>query len=200
METLRPGYTLLDLLVTLTIAVTLVTLGVPRFDAFIERERRTAAMNQIIGAVQFARAAAIQYRARVVLCPAPASQRSTVDPELRQALGCGARDDWHLGALIFIDENRNGDHDPAEPLLRQLPGWFDGSRVRWRAFRARRFLEFQPRGFTDWQNGSFTWCPEAGQKLPPAQVVLNVAGRVRWARDEDGDGIPENSRGDPVTC
>lgn len=192
------AFTLLELMATLVVVATLLTLGAPRFAELLERERRTAALNQLVGAVQFARAAAIQYRARVVLCPAPAT--IPVDPTLRLGLACGRRNDWHLGALIFIDRDRDGEHDAGETLLRQLPGWTDAGRVQWRAFRARSYLRFQPRGLTDWQNGSFTWCPQPGSQQPPAQIVLNVAGRVRWARDTDGDGIPEDSRGDPIIC
>jgi len=31
-------------------------------------------------------------------------------------------------------------------------------------------------------------------------VIVSFTGRTRYARDEDGDGIVENSQGKPLTC
>lgn len=188
---LRPGgLTLLELLVTLSVLATLLLLGLPAFNGLLAREQRTAAMNQILGAVQFARAAAIRYRGRTLLCPS----NSTGEPR------CGKRDEWHTGALVFLDRNGNARRDVTEAVLLRVPGWHNGSRIRWRAFRNRSYLAFRPEGVTDWQNGAFTWCPPAGDSTPPLQVVLNGAGRTRTAQDSDGDGIPEDSRGEPIRC
>lgn len=186
----------------MAVAVILVGLGLPRFDALIARERRTAAVNQIIGAIQFSRAAAFSYRARVVLCPATMTDSGSRSGSGADPDACASRDLWHQGALIFIDDNRDGLRNGKDRILRRLPGWNDGSRVRWRSFRNRSYLVFRARGITDWQNGSFTWCPAPDQRPPlaPAQVVINSAGRTRTARDTDGDGIPENSSGQPVRC
>ena len=184
------GLTLLELVVTLSVLATLLLYAIPAFNGLLAREQRTAAMNQVLGAVQFARAAAIRYRSRTILCPGP----SAGEPR------CGARDQWHAGALVFLDRNGNARRDGDETVLLRVPGWHDGGRIRWRAFRNRSYLAFQPQGVTDWQNGAFTWCPPAGKPPPPLQVVLNGAGRTRTAQDSDGDGIPENSRGEPVRC
>ncbi|MEM1433017.1 MAG: GspH/FimT family pseudopilin [Pseudomonadota bacterium] len=184
------GITLPELLVTLSVLATLLLFAVPAFDGLLARERRTAAMNQVLGAVQFARAAAIRFRSRTLLCPGAGTP----------APRCGARDHWHAGALVFLDRNGNGRREASEDVLLRLPGWTDGGRIRWRAFRNRSYLAFRPQGVTDWQNGAFTWCPPPEDDTAPLQVVLNGAGRTRTAQDLDGDGIPENSRGEPVRC
>lgn len=191
MDTRPSGLSLLELIVTLLVAAMLLHLATPGFTTLYRREQATAALNHLIGAVNFARASAITQNRGVVLCPS--------DSRLERG-GCARRDAWHLGALVFADGNRNGELDAGEAVLRRVPGWQDAARVRWRSFRNRSYLRFTGRGVTDWQNGSFTWCPANGAAEEAVQVVLNAAGRARTARDRDGDGIAEDSRGNPLQC
>jgi len=112
------GFSLVELLVALAIAAILLILGVPSLISLPEQDRATAALNHIIGAVSFARSAAVLQRAPVTLCPASNGQ-------------CLARDQWHRGALIFRDPNENGLREPGEPVHAHR-----GS-VRWNEFRRR---------------------------------------------------------------
>lgn len=177
---------------TLAVVLVLFAYAVPTFDRLIHQERQTAALNRLLGAVQFARSAALSHRDSIVLCPA--DTRAALE-----TVECAARDQWHLGALIFLDRNGDGQRSRREAALRRIAGWPGSARVRWRSFRNRSYLRFRSRGTTDWQNGSFTWCPNEDAQ-DPQQVVLNLAGRARVARDKDGDGVPEDSRGDPIRC
>lgn len=185
------AFTLVELLVALLIAALLLRLALPGFASFVERERSVAALNALLGAVNLARASAITLNRPIVLCPSVA----TADDS-----DCGARNSWHQGAMVFADDNGNGRRDAAEDLIRRIPGWQSDARVAWRSFRNRSYLRFRANGFTDWQNGSFTWCPADGDLTLAIQVVLNAAGRARTARDSDGDGIAEDSRGRQLRC
>ena len=55
-------------------------------------------------------------------------------------------------------------------------------------------------GFTNYQNGNFTYCPPDGDLRFARQLVINVQGRVRMGHDTDGDGIVEDRRGKDVRC
>jgi type IV fimbrial biogenesis protein FimT len=183
------GISLIELLVTLAVAAALLGLAVPAMSGFIERERSTAAINATIGAVQFARHAAMSLRATVVVCPKPAS-----------GSGCGSHDDWHRGVSVFADRNRNRTLDPNDDVLRELPELPSRSRLYWRSFRNRPYLVFEPNGYTEWQNGNFLYCPPSGDPHDARMVVLNPQGRLRQMHDRDGDGIVDDANGRSVSC
>jgi type IV fimbrial biogenesis protein FimT len=182
------GITVAELLVALAVVGVLTGFAIPAFHGFIERNRATIAMNQLLGALQSARAAAVTLRSIVVVCPGGS------------AVVCGARDSWHLGMLIFSDRNGDGRRDPDEQVLRWLPGLADGGRIYWRSFRNRSYLQFNPSGLTNWQNGNLLYCPPSGDVHFAREVIINPAARPRKAPDRNHDGIPEDANGQPVRC
>ncbi len=185
------GATLIELLVALALLTALFRLALPAFDDLIARERASAALNRMLGVVQQARAAAVRQNRSLVLC---ASNSMEADAP------CAGLDDWHLGTLLFADGNGNGRFESGDDAVRRDAGWSEQGRIRWRSFRNRSYLRFRPNGMTDWRNGSFTWCPESRDASLAVQLVLNAGGRARKARDQDGDGIAEDSQGRPLQC
>lgn len=178
---------MIELLVTLALLAVLFSLALPDFAAFIGRQRSVAAVNGLVGAVQIARNAAVTGRTTTTLCPAASGR-------------CGARDTWHLGALVFEDDNGNGRREEAEAIVARLPRLRAGERVYWRSFRNRGYLQFSATGFTSWQNGHFLYCSRDRDPRLARQVIINAQGRARMARDRDGDGIAEDARGRPLQC
>ncbi|MAT83781.1 MAG: hypothetical protein CMD39_05785 [Gammaproteobacteria bacterium] len=181
------GFTLIELLVALALAGILLGLAVPAFRELVAARRTAADMNQIAGAIAAARAEAILRRRTVTFCPGAAGR-------------CGPADTWHAGQLVFVDVDADGRLDDEDTLTHALPPLRPGARVRWRAFRARSYLQFQPRGWTRWQNGSFQYCPPDGDPRGARMAIVNAQGRVRMARDGDGDGVVENASGRPLAC
>ena len=180
------GYSLLEALIVLAIVAIFARFAVFETSEWLARHRAAAAMDSIRTAINFARQTAAGLNVRVIVCPAAAE-------------GCGGRDAWHDGVMIFADENRNARRDDDERVLARLPGFRHG-RVRWRSFRNRSYLVFTPRGITDWQNGHFRYCPDSGDVRRSRQLVLNAAGRVYPSRDGDGDGVHEDASGEPLVC
>ena len=181
------GVTLAEVLTTLAAGALLMAVALPAFDGLLARERAGSAINQMLGAVQFTRAAAVSHRVSAALCPGAEDR-------------CGRRNSWHDGALAFLDPNGNGRRDSGEEILMRLPPLPAGHRIYWRAFRNRTALVFRPSGLTDWQSGNFLYCPPDGDATGARQIVLNVEGRARRAVDADGDGVVEDSAGRPVVC
>jgi type IV fimbrial biogenesis protein FimT len=151
--------------------------------------RATAALNGIIGQVQYTRSTAITARRTVTLCPGRPPQ-------------CGKRDSWHLGSFVFIDRNKNGRKDSGDQILKAFGPVVekDHGRFTWRSFRNRKSLSINGTGLTNWQNGSFRYCPANGDPRFARQAILNAQARVRHARDRDGDGIREDAQGRPIKC
>ena len=56
------GLTLLEMIVTLAIAATLAYAGMVGMRGYVDDARATAALNQMIGAVQYTRHAAVTHR------------------------------------------------------------------------------------------------------------------------------------------
>ena len=182
------GFTLLELLVSLAILAVLASLAGPGLLRLVQQERSTTALNQLLSAVHLARSSAITRGAIVTLCPSADGQ------------ACAGRNRWHEGAIVFSDEDRDGRRDPEDALLRTLPGFEDASRVYWRSFRNKSYLQLDSRGMTNWQNGHFLYCPANRDPRLARQLILNAQARVRKAPDRDGDGIAEDANGDPLEC
>lgn len=85
------GFSLIELMVVLTVAAILLTIGVPSFSALIENQRMTTTVNNLFAAVNLTRAEALQRGARVDLAP--------LDGE-----------SWENGWAVFVDAD--GDQVP----------------------------------------------------------------------------------------
>ena len=181
------GFTLSELLVSIAIVAVALTMAVPAFQNLLAAQRSTAIVNQLIGAVTLARTEAIVRRRTVTFCPGAAGR-------------CLDRNEWHAGALVFIDHDGNGMRDDGDTLVAAFPPLRSGERIYWQSFRNRRFLQFHPRGYTQWQNGSFLYCPADQRATLARLVIVNAAGRTRPGVDADGDGIVERAGGGNVRC
>ena len=182
----QTGLTLSELLAVLAVGAVLAGAAVPGMLPLIDRAKADAAIEQMARAIRFTRYQAITRRSTATFCPA------------REAV-CGRRDSWHEGAMIFLDADADGDRDSGEEVLQRLPP-MAGYRVRWRSFRNRKSLSMRPDGTTDWQPGNMVVCPIDGDARRARQLVVNAQGRVRLSRDQDRDGIVEDTRGRPVSC
>jgi len=181
------GMTQLELLVTLVIAALLTTFAIPALTGVVRDYRATAAINGIVGQVQYVRSAAITARRPVTLCPG-------------RAPICGKRNSWHAGSFAFIDHNKNGRLDTNDKLVKEFGPAAKEGEFTWRSFRNRKSLSINGHGITNWQNGSFRYCPGNGDVRYARQAILNTQARVRYARDQDGDGIREDAQGRPISC
>lgn len=188
MPSARPsGASLTELLTALAVAAMLVGIAVPGMSALVARGQGDAAMAQMVAAIHYARHTAVTRGTTVTLCGGTGTR-------------CGPRDSWHEGALIFLDGDSNGRVDAGDEIVRRLPPLPRGHRLRWRSFRNRKSLSLRPTGLTNWQNGNMLLCPPDNDSKKARQLIINAQGRVRLARDTDGDGVVEDGSGRPVSC
>lgn len=180
------GFTLLELLITLLILSVLLGQSLPGFQQMLNAKKADLTMKKLAQSIQYARSSAIRTGKFVTLC------RSN-DGE-----SCGGR--WEDGLISFTDSNGDRNIDEEDELLRHT--YFDNSEgsLSWRAFQNRQYLQFTQRGFTRYQNGNFTYCPQGDDPTLVRQLIINRTGRIRYARDSDGDGFREDSRGRKLSC
>lgn len=116
------GFTLIELMVVLSIVAILVTLAAPSFQKLIQSNTISGAVNTFLADLRFARSEAIRRGGAVVMCRSdypeatnpvcgPSSDGLDID-------GDGLGDGWVSGWIIFADMNNNGTKTAAEPLLR----------------------------------------------------------------------------------
>jgi type IV fimbrial biogenesis protein FimT len=181
------GLSIIELLVAL--AVTAVLAGYALFwsSDWVSEKDADARVRSFATAINLARQTAIMGNVPVTLCPIDDS-------------GCGRRNAWHSGGIIFVDFNRNRRIDGNDYEVKRLPRLKPGTRVYWRSFRNRSYLRFTARGLTDWQNGHFLFCPDDGNAAHARMLVLNAAGRMYFSIDRDGDGVHEDARGRAIAC
>ncbi len=180
------GFTLVNLMLTLTIMAALMAWSLPSYRAMLAQYRGEQQLKTLKRALATGRAAAIRRNRSVTVCP-------SLDGET-----CSGT--WSDGLIVFTDGDGDRRVNGDDRYLRSLQ-WDGGEgQLRWRAFGNRQYLHINALGQIPNQNGNFTWCPPSGSASGAGQLIINRSGRVRAAIDRNGDGIVENSRGQPVDC
>ena len=169
------GYSLYELLVTITVASTVLAVGVPSFGSLTARNRQSVEINALYHAAHLARKESIMRRRVVSLCPST------------DGAHCTPGRDWSAGWLMF--ENTDRDEPPqidaGEPIL------------QWHRVNPAIRLTANRRGFTfratfkRATNGTFVACDIADRATPKA-LVVSYTGRPRVTL--------ETTRGKPYAC
>jgi len=180
------AYTLIELLVVLALVTLLASLALPGMQADMQRQTGSTVVNDLSRLLAFARATAVSTGTMVTLC------RSG------DGLVCGGL--WQHGILVFTDANANRTLDGNDRILRYDNSLVPRGSLRLGSFPNRQYLQFTPEGFTNKQNGSFTWCPASGEAEHARQLIFSQSGRSRTAFDSDGDGIREDASGKALSC
>ena len=86
------GFTLLEMMITITVLAILVGIGVPSFTNIIRTNRMASQTNELLGSFAVARSEAVKRGTLVTVCPANAAQTA-----------CAASDAWSNGWIVFSD-------------------------------------------------------------------------------------------------
>ncbi|MBQ0745836.1 MAG: GspH/FimT family pseudopilin [Marinobacter sp.] len=178
------GFSLLELMIVVIIAATLVNIALPSFTSLINSQERRGALHDLMGVFAFARQHAVMNGAIVTVCP------------LDTTGTCGR--DWNSDIHAFLDPDNTRKLTANESLLRTISPSGNGRLIA-RSLN-RSFFQFRPTGFIHSDLGNITWCPESRNASLAGQIIISRGGRVRIARDTDNDGIPEDSKGRPLRC
>jgi len=169
------GFSLYELLLTLTLIAILVGLGVPAFSGIAARARISTEINALFHAIHLARKESIVRRQVVSICPSRDGQR------------CTPGRDWSRGWIMFNDQDRDWppQRHADEPLLQ---AHFVDDTVMITANRSTFTLRSTQKRAT---NGTLIVCDRAGRAAPKA-LVVSYTGRPRVAS--------ETTRKEPYHC
>ncbi len=177
------GYTLLELLVTVAVATTLATVGLPRMNTFILNNLRAAEVNEFIATMAYARSEALKRGYRVSLC-------RTAD-NAAPLPTCGTGNGWEDGWIVFRDENRNNQPDSGADILLVHEALHANTTLRGDTNVATR-ISYAPSGRTAATFGNLVRCDERGH-LQSRVITFPLSGRVRTSPGEaDTDCTPLN--------
>jgi type IV fimbrial biogenesis protein FimT len=161
------GYSLYELIMTLTLAGLILTLGLPSFGSLVADKRLRVETDALFHAVHLARKSSIVRRRVVSLCP-------SVDGQT-----CNPGYDWSEGWIMFANVDRDDPPqvDENETILRrhsvdtgvQILANRQGFTLRSTHLRAT--------------NGTFVVCDRVDRARPRA-LVVSYTGRPRVARSD----------------
>ena len=104
------GFTLVELLIVITIVASLMALGVPSYRYVTNTNRISGEVNGLLGDMQYARSEAIKEGWTVSVC---SSTNST-----SAAPTCAGSTSWNTGWIVFSDVNGNGVAGAGDVLMR----------------------------------------------------------------------------------
>lgn len=107
-KTKNGGFTLLEVMVVVAIALTLTVIAVPSFQATMTRNRIAGQVSDFFTALQFTRTEAIKQGSSVSMCAS------------RDQLKCNTTNAnaWQDGYIVFTDINNNGAIDSGDVILK----------------------------------------------------------------------------------
>lgn len=182
------GFTLIELIVTLTVAAILMSIAIPNFKTTIYNNRQTAELNTLLSGLVYARSEAVKRNVDVVLC-------STSDQKT-----CSGS--WTNGWLVYYTPagtyDAPGAVSPTNPLpaptsseiIRQYPALGGSNTLKSDANAVNNTIVFQPSGQTLLANDSqFTLCDSRGSQYGRV-LMASVTGRA--------EVLPWSSSGGPI--
>jgi len=159
----EPAFTVLELMITLSIVSILLLSGVPAFQQYTQQQRMKAAVASLHNDLMMGRSEAVILDTRVVGCPGSPTE------------GCSGANDWSAGWIVFADSNADRQRQPGETLVRRGQGL---ENLNIYSSVGRLNIRFFPDGSAPGSNGSITFCGLGGPDKARKLVISNM-GRIR---------------------
>ncbi len=164
-QSYRNGFSLLEMLVTISIMLILVVLIIPSQKTVLARSKTDVMRMQLLRAINLAQIKAITKSKLVTLCQS--SDQKT----------CSGH--WKDGYIVLTDNK----------VIYAFLNPENQGQLYWRAFPNNQAqLDYLPSGMLKAENGTFWYC-FAGEKNPSWAIVLSQSGRAREILPEQQGGI-----------
>lgn len=160
----QPGFTLLELMVTLAVLGIIAAIAFPSMSTLINNNRLAAATSELAAGLQLARSEAIRRNARIEVC-------STSDGET-----CASDDDWAHWVVLGADRETN-----EIIVLRdfQTPNGVD-------LVGPSTSIVFRPSGLLERESALVVCAPKAHPEENRREVTVMVSGRVAVSKTAGG--------------
>lgn len=166
MNSHRKGFSLIELMTSLSILTILLTGGIPSLTDFYTQYRADSSIRIIQQTLQFTRNQAITLNRTVTAC-------AVIDEKCVQ--------NWQVGLTVFIDTNKNSQLDDSDKILYMTNAFDSKDIVKYN----RTAIRFQPDGLASGTNGTLKYCPSSATSPYSRAVIVNQAGRVRLSKSSN---------------
>jgi len=184
---LYSGFTLVELMITVSITSILIGIAVPNYSSFICKLRVNNEISELNRLLLIARNTAINNRQTVTLC------------HLDESGKCDTN--WHQQLSVFIDTNANKIYEPNlnEYILRVKSKIKTTDKLHYGIGRTGVIYAATGR-LAGWgSNGTFRYCPLNYQNFNRG-IRVATSGRLYITTDTDHDGKDEDRNGKELTC
>lgn len=146
----QTGLTLVELMVTLAVAIILVAVGMPLYNSVAANSRATTQANTFLTAFKLTRSEAVRRGTEVSVC---AIANPTANP-----LVCGTNSDWDNGLLVFVDGGTVGSVDGTDVRIKAFPLTVAGAIVT----TTGAFVRYGAQGDADALTANASVCSTSG--------------------------------------
>lgn len=115
-KTSQKGFTLYELMITLTIVGVVSAIGVPNMIEYSQNSRMTGTANDLHAAFHYARSEASRAKTFITICASANSMGASPT--------CSGN--WDEGYIVFLDQDGDITVDGGDTILRQMPAMPDG--------------------------------------------------------------------------
>ncbi|MFT6217459.1 MAG: type IV fimbrial biogenesis protein FimT [Cycloclasticus pugetii] len=176
------GFTLIELIITIAIAGILLAIGAPNFNSFLQNNRLTTQINELVTSINLARSEAIKRGFSSTIC--------------KSNTGSSCAGNWTDGWVVFDDQNADGVVDADETIIRSHGALKGGNTL---TFGTKNRITYSSQGIAVGFNDTFKLCDNRGATKAKGIVISNT-GRARLAIDSNADGTVEDGSSTNITC
>lgn len=176
------GTTLIELLVVLTITVIILSLSLGIRGNILANYYRVSSLNGLLSGFRLARSAAINRKNLITICPLGPKQKCTTN--------------WQLPIVIFLDRYNQKKLTNFENKIGTMLPPTHGTLITRPTMKS--YFQFDSLGMSHGSMGHISYCPN-NSHVPAGQLILSRTGNVRLAADTNGDGLPEQANGKPIS-
>ena len=156
------GVTVLEIMVTMSVAMILISVSLPSLKAFYAHARSDSNIRKIRQSIQLARNHAVAYGARVTVCPL--KNKACVS-------------NWLDNITVFTDLGMANRLDSTDQIIQTIGPFNAKDYISYN----RAAIRFQPDGLASGTNGTLRYCPDTKNSQYSRAIIISQSGRVRFS-------------------
>jgi len=160
------AFTVIEMIITLAIVTLLTGYAMPGYQNFKRNQVMTLSINNLVSSLHYARNQSIITGNDIIVCPSVSLN------------GCDGGSAWHLGWVIFKDENHNRQLDSNELIISTEQAMEENLEANASEFRP--IIRYDRLGASPGTNLSIRFCDQRGAEYGK-KIIVNNIGRPRVA-------------------